>query len=387
MDQLEQEYQLSLYETLAELNNSPKSEVLIVQNSLTGKIYIKKILKNYNIEVYRTLKRIKVRYLPKIEELFETQNQLIVIEEYINGRTLEEYLSEEGRVEETVVIKWGIRLCEALDLLHNQNPPIIHRDIKPSNIMISEDGILKLIDFDVSRVYQDDRELDTHILGTKGYASPEQFGFEQTDARSDIYSIGVLMNVLTTGKEPKMKKNPSKLGRIIDKCTKLSPNERYQSVAELKSELSKLIAPPHIKQEPKYEESLLKQKLDLYLNYFDFLDMPPKRDEKKTIFQELRQIPGYRRGNLLYMVVATLWYAFLLFGAFGASQGEPILIWLENITLVFCLLGMTLLTFNYKQIQRGLPIIRDNLLGGLVVYNLLFIMIWGFINKFIEVLV
>lgn len=65
--------------------------------------------------------------------------------------------------------------------------------------MISADGVLKLIDFDVSRVYQNNRQLDTHILGTKGYASPEQFGFEQTDARSDIYSIGVLLNVLTTG--------------------------------------------------------------------------------------------------------------------------------------------------------------------------------------------
>lgn len=371
MKQLEQEYQLSLYETLAELNHSPKSDVLLVQNSLTSKIFIKKILKNYNIDVYRKLQKIKSRNLPKIEELFECEDCLIVIEEFINGRTLQEYIDEP--TDEEFAIKCGIRLCEALELLHHQNPPIIHRDIKPSNVMISEDGILKLIDFDVSRVYQQDRELDTHILGTKGYASPEQFGFEQTDARSDIYSIGILLNVLTTG--DMHQRNRSKLGGIIDKCTKLSPNERYQNVHELKSELSKLIHMPK-----EYQESLITQQVNLYLSCLNFLNILPKKELKNRVLKEIRQIPGYRRGNLVFMIVATWWYAFLMF---GGIQGTSIITWIENVSLAICLVTMTLLNSNYKNIQQRLPGTRDNLLTGLIIYNFAMLMMWGVLNSFL----
>ncbi|CUM86997.1 serine/threonine-protein kinase [Turicibacter sanguinis] len=372
MDQLEQEYQISLYETLVELNHSPKSDVLLVQNSLTSKIYIKKILKNYNLDVYRKLQHIKNRHLPKIEEIFECEDCLIVIEEFINGRTLQEYMNEP--LNESFAIKCGIRLCEVLEVLHNQKPPIIHRDIKPSNVMISADGVLKLIDFDVSRVYQNNRQLDTHILGTKGYASPEQFGFEQTDARSDIYSIGVLLNVLTTG--DMYQKNRSKIGRIIDKCTKLSPNDRYQNVHELKSDLSKLIHRPI-----ELKESLIRQQVNLYLSCLDFLNILPNKEPKNLVLKEIRQIPGYRRGNLLFVIIATLWYLFLIF---GGTQGTSIITWIENVSLVICLISMTLLNSNYKQLQQRLPGIKDNLLTGLMVYNFIIFMIWGLLNDFLK---
>ena len=178
MDAFEREYQLSLYNTLAVLNNSKKSEILLVQNSLTGRIYIKKILKNYNLDVYQALKQIQTIHIPTIYEIFEEEKTLIIIEEFINGRTLEDMITEGGLLSEKEAIPYMIKLCESLEFLHKQTPPIIHRDIKPSNIMITNDGILKLIDFDVSRIYRQESEVDTHILGTKGYASPEQFGFE-----------------------------------------------------------------------------------------------------------------------------------------------------------------------------------------------------------------
>ena len=232
----------SKYSELAQLNNSKKSDVYLVQNMLDGRIYIKKELKNYNIDVYRQIRNIKNLFIARVYELFQCDDILVVIEEFINGQTLQHIVDNKGPLSEKIAVEYVLNLCAALDILHNQNPPIIHRDIKPSNVIIDNNGILKLIDFDVSRVYNDEKNMDTHILGTKGYASPEQFGFEQTDCRSDIYSVGVMLNVLTTGKHVKEKLNDGRLKEIIEKCTNISPDNRYSSVMELKQALNDILS-------------------------------------------------------------------------------------------------------------------------------------------------
>ena len=199
-------YKLSLYKELTVINESDKSKIELVQNIVDNKIYVKKTLSNYKIEVFKELQNIDNIGIPKVYEVIEDEGILYVIEEFINGKTLEE-IQGEGVLSEDKVIEYSIKICEILEVLHNLNSPIIHRDIKPSNIIVDNNGIVKLIDFDVSRIHKSDENRDTQILGTEGYASPEQFGFNQTDSRSDIYSIGVLMNVLTTGKLPRDKKN------------------------------------------------------------------------------------------------------------------------------------------------------------------------------------
>ena len=194
-------------------------------------------------------------YMARVYEVFKCEDSLIVIEEFINGQTLQAILDNEGPLEETKAIKYMINLCSILDVLHNLNPAVIHRDIKPSNIIIDNNGILKLIDFDVSRVYKEERNMDTHILGTKGYAPPEQFGFEQTDCRSDIYSVGVMLNVLTTGKHIKEELNEGKLKGIIKKCTNISPDNRYSNVKELKKALENVL---YYKGQEEYKETVIK---------------------------------------------------------------------------------------------------------------------------------
>lgn len=245
----------SKYSELTELNNSAKSNVYLVQSAVDGRIYIKKELKNYNIDVYKQIMNIENFYMARVYEIFKCDDSLIVIEEFINGQTLQSILDNEGPLEETKAIKYMINLCSVLDVLHNLNPAVIHRDIKPSNIIIDNNGILKLIDFDVSRVYKEERNRDTHILGTKGYAPPEQFGFEQTDCRSDIYSVGVMLNVLTTGKHIKEELNEGKLKYIIEKCTNLSPDNRYASVKELKTVLENVL---HYKGQEDVKEAVIK---------------------------------------------------------------------------------------------------------------------------------
>ena len=121
-------------------------------------------------------------------------------------------------------------VCNALAVLHTKN--LVHRDVKPENVMICQDGRVVLIDFNASRKIFDVGK-DTVVMGTVGYASPEQLGIAQSDMRTDIYALGVMMNVMLTGKHPSKELAKGKAGRIIRKCTNISPEKRYQSVIQL----------------------------------------------------------------------------------------------------------------------------------------------------------
>lgn len=319
-------YKLSLYKDLTTIKESDKSEIKLVQNIVDNKIYIKKILSNYKIEVFKELQKVENIGIPKIYEIIEDEDRLYLIEEFINGKTLEE-IQWEGVLLEDKVIEYIIKVCDILENLHNLNNSIVHRDIKPSNIIVDNNGIVKLIDFDVSRIHKDNENRDTQILGTEGYASPEQFGFDQTDCRSDIYSIGVLMNVLTTGKLPRDKKNEGKLSKIIEKCIRISPSERYKTCIELKEELE-LCSGKQIKY------------------------------KKSKIF--IKNLPGFRRKNPFYILVASLWYIFLVFGILMNIGKKSFFYIIGDISMGISLLGLTFLYGNYNNVQARLPLVRDN---------------------------
>ena len=373
----------SKYSELAQLNNSKKSDVYLVQDVLDRRIYIKKELKNYNIEVYKQIKNIQSIYMARVYEIFKCDDTLVVIEEFINGRTLQQIIDNEGPLNEDVAIKYIMDLCSILDILHNQNPPIIHRDIKPSNIIIDNNGILKLIDFDVSRVYRDEKNRDTHILGTKGYASPEQFGFEQTDCRSDIYSVGVLINVLTTGKYMKEQLNDGRLRHIIEKCTNISPDNRYKSVKELQIALNDILNINSEEISRTEDKKINSSKKEL-----DGLEKKQKNDNK--LLSIIESIPGFRAKNPKKMVLAVLWYMFLIFGLTSNWSSRNLGLILEDLNLVILLLGFTLFNCNFNGIKNKLPIIRkkdrESKTAGILIYNILIFVIFGVLLELIEAL-
>ncbi len=207
-----------------------KSSVVLRHKTLGTEIV--KLEFNGDISVYKILETISHPNLPRIFGVYQKGAEWVVVEEYINGITVAENLQNGLYTEKGVKII--IRsICSALDVLHSNN--IIHRDIKPENIMIDSSGNVKLIDFDASRVYKNYKSQDTSFIGTAGFAAPEQFGFNQTDPRSDIFAIGILMNIMLTGEHPSRKLYKGKLTKIIEKCINIDPNQRFKNVRELHS--------------------------------------------------------------------------------------------------------------------------------------------------------
>ena len=176
--------------------------------------------------------------MPGIKAIYESRNCLIVIEEYIKGQTIAERLSD-GVIEIEKTIDIVMKICKVLDILHNQPMPIVHRDIKPSNVIVTDDGEVYLLDVNVAKWYSPTQNDDTRYLGTEYYAAPEQvgYGFTSSNPKSDIYALGVLMNVMITGAFPKEKRVKGNLWSVIEKCMSLEAEKRY-TARELLEELS-----------------------------------------------------------------------------------------------------------------------------------------------------
>lgn len=210
------------------LNTTEMANTYIMLNKHTNKKVILKHI-NYKNPVYSKMLDIKSKYLPEIFEVVYNENETVVLEEYIDGITVDEVLQTGLYTEEGVreVMK---ALCTALDVLHRNG--IYHRDIKPENIMVDTEGNVKLIDFSIARI-ENKKKKDTMKLGTVGYAAPEQFGFGSSDERTDIYALGVLINVMLVGEHPSQKICTGKWKHIVQKCTNINPDDRFQTVQEL----------------------------------------------------------------------------------------------------------------------------------------------------------
>lgn len=188
------------------------------------------------------MKRLKHPRLPSIIDVIEQENSLLIVMDYIEGRSLQDILTEYGARPQDQVIEWARQLCGVLVYLHSRKPAIIYRDMKPANVMLKPDGNVMLIDFGAAREYKPHNIKDTVSLGTRGYAAPEQYEKrEQSDARTDIYCLGVMLFQLLTGENPHNLRpiceiNPSLssgLETILIKCTQVEKENRYQSCEEL----------------------------------------------------------------------------------------------------------------------------------------------------------
>lgn len=243
-----------------------ESEKIILDKE-NRQIYIQKVLTEYNTDVFRYLHEQRNVHIPYVKEFHEEDGRLVVTEEFIQGHTLDELLASGNPFDnDKEMILNGV--LDAVEFLHSATPPIIHRDIKPSNIMITADGIVKLIDYDAAKIKHKDESHDTVYLGTHGSAAPEQYGFGSSDERTDIYAIGILIKEL-------FPENRHYL-RIAETATNLDPDDRYQSIKELKRALKgRWIVPFHV------------------------------------------NIPGFRSGNIFHMILSLFIYFILIGGVTG----------------------------------------------------------------------
>jgi len=225
------------YSVITSIKESNKGKVYLAQLEGYDFPVIVKELKHGNKAVFQTLSELNSVYVPQIYKIEESVDGLVVAEEYIEGETLSTYLAS-GTFTETEWLYIAKQLCEALHSLHTQEPPIIHRDIKPSNIVIDSKGRVKLIDFDSSRLYKEESEGDTRLLGTERYAPPEQYGFSQTDCRSDIYSLGVVFGMFPVFAS---KARQKRWKQIVEKCTLFAPESRFQSAEAVWKEVNRII--------------------------------------------------------------------------------------------------------------------------------------------------
>ena len=212
------------FHKMRQLRNSEKGEVWLATDASGKLVVIKRIM--LSGLPYKMLKAHPQSLCPRVLYCAEDEEETLVVEEFVQGESLLERLEESRYLTEQEAKDILLRLCDGLLPLHKQG--IIHRDIKPSNLILQNGGIIRLIDFDAARTVKEEQREDTRLLGTKGYAPPEQFGYGQTDARSDIYSIGITMQKML---EPAYR---GYLCTILAKCTEIDPKQRYASVRELK---------------------------------------------------------------------------------------------------------------------------------------------------------
>lgn len=206
---------------MGQLLKENKRGCIYVETDDNGRKVIKRVIRKGSAEVYELLRDNPHPYMPKIYSVISNESEITVTEEFINGKII-----SEACFTEKSMVSAAKELCKVLTHIHRLG--IVHRDIKPSNILMAEDGHIRLIDFDAARTVKPTADSDTRYLGTEGFAPPEQYGFSQTDKRSDIYALGKTLECILGSLA-----FDKKYGDIIYKCTRLDPESRYTDASEV----------------------------------------------------------------------------------------------------------------------------------------------------------
>ena len=217
------------YDTIGYLKGP---DIALVKDVETGTVAVRKKLRAELLGVYERLKSVEQANLPRVYETEEYEGECFAYYEYIEGETLEDIVHE-GTYTIAQAEEWMEQLCAAMGALHAMQPCVVHRDIKPENIIISNGGVLKLIDLGAARLFKDGKPCDTEQIGTRGYAAPEQYGFNQSDARTDIYAAGTVLHVLMA----RFGEAAKAYNAVAARCTQLEPQNRYQSAKAMKTAL------------------------------------------------------------------------------------------------------------------------------------------------------
>lgn len=199
----------------------------------------------------RILVKLSHPNLPRVSDSFIEEDRCFLVMDFVEGETLEEIIRRHAPYPLDIrpVLRWSEQLCNVLEYLHGQNPPIVFRDLKPANIMITKEQDIRLIDFGIARRFQAGATHDTTFFGSPGYSPPEQYGHHQTDPRSDIYSLGATLHHMLSDRDPALTPFkhpplqplnplvPPNLDDLVAHCLLIDPDDRYQTVFEIRQTL------------------------------------------------------------------------------------------------------------------------------------------------------
>ncbi|MBN2797298.1 MAG: protein kinase [Clostridia bacterium] len=241
------------YDLVSLTHKGRNSEIYLISNNKNDLIYTLKCIKKQKDLTFNFngLKLLNSTHIVPIIETVESENYYYIIKQFIEGENLSDYILKNGPLKNRMLDKFVETICSVFKDLHiNQATPIIYRDLKPENIILTPTNEFVLIDPETCRLIKHENTSDTFYVGTHGYASPEQYGFNQSDERSDIYTIGTTLYFALTGYKPiadierKYLKNvPLKWRKIIVKCTRFNPRKRYQSITKLDYAMKKTTRP------------------------------------------------------------------------------------------------------------------------------------------------
>lgn len=308
-----------MYEIIKDLNETTK---LAIQGE---RIYTLKRMYPQDIQLYKEIKSISNAHLAKIVDFASIGNDLYAVSLYIQGDTLKSYVARNGGLSDNEVIDIASQLCDGLRALHDKG--IIHRDINPNNIIITDSKTAVIIDYGISRFQKAFQSRDTQILGTQGYAAPEQFGFEQTSDKSDIYSLGVVINYMKTGFLPIEKMCGGYFEPIVKRCTEIDAVNRYADIEELYNTINKI------------------------------------KSNKFKAF--LRKLPGFKSGKWYFELIAGFYYismiAMIILNISNCieNQKSVLYIGLDTSAMITMLIAPILIAFNANNWLDKIPFTKN----------------------------
>lgn len=394
---LEEESRLSFYRELTVLDE--KKNIVLVQDIRNSELCVKKTIDIYSRDVYEQLASVRIEGVPAVKECVADEGKLIVVEEYVQGRSLKQVLDEQGLLNEEQAYDIAVQLADILVRLHQLEPAIVHRDIKPSNIIIEKNGHVNLIDFNAARHVNADKNEDTRMLGTVYFAAPEQFGFGQSDERTDIYGLGATINYIMTGDKPGAGIAECRFSDILKKCLMVDAKDRYQSAEELRGVLDMLnysiVQDNRKKAETAFGKDNTISVVRTYRNIRDIIVKMYRKYQKRNydIDTSWRRylLPGFRRLNVVYCLIALVWYAVIVwmtitFAVTDSKTGIPVTggeLTMYKIAVFVLLFRMTMWFGNYLNIRRKLPGMKKiNVLSTILTFGYAFTISFMFLAFF-----
>lgn len=380
-----------------------KKNIVLVQDIRNSELCVKKTLDIYSRDVYEQLASVRIEGVPAVKECVADDGKLIVVEEYVQGRSLKQVLDEQGLLNEEQAYDIAVQLADILVRLHQLEPAIVHRDIKPSNIIIEKNGHVNLIDFNAARHVNADKNEDTRMLGTVYFAAPEQFGFGQSDERTDIYGLGATINYIMTGDKPGAGIAECRFSDILKKCLMVDAKDRYQSAAELRGVLDMLNYNAHTQDNGKDRTAFGGDNVALIVRVcenikFVFVNWYRKSQiSKGDVNSSWRKylLPGFRSLNIISCIAALIWYAVIVMLTFGLTvsdsktgtpeAGGKLIIY--KIAAFIIMLVQTLWFGNYLDVRRKLPGMKkvnaiSTILTFVYAFVILFLLVMFFNNNY-----